>query len=105
MTPVDSTSNFVPDADSEGQNRQLQNPAKFLHETGLLYLINKAILHQYGVAIYYGENEEGHPEGGLGISVSTDGQPFDFDPVRESRAFDRLTSFRMNPKKMIEEAR
>lgn len=94
-----------PDPDSEGPNRQLQNPAKFLHDTGLLYLINSMILHKYGVAIYYGENEEGHPDGGLGVSVTTNDEPFDFEQMREFQAQQRLNEFLKDPQKYIKGAR
>lgn len=93
------------DPDFDQNSRYLENPAKFLHETGLLWKINKEILHPLGIAIYYGENEEGHAEGGIGVQVSTDAEPFDFDPVRETRAKDRLTTFLLDPQKFIKSAR
>lgn len=102
---MDSIDKFAPDPDSEGPNRQLANPAKFMHETGLLFLINKLILHRHGIAVYYGENEEGHPEGGLGVSVTTNEEPFDFDAIREIKAQKRLDEFMRDPQKYIGEAK
>jgi hypothetical protein len=74
-------------------DRTIQNAARFMRDTGLLWKINTEILHQYGIALYYGKDEDGEPEGGLGVIVDPDAEPMEYDPYKAEKAKQRYDNF------------
>lgn len=70
------------------------NPPKFMHESGLLFEINRKILHPLGLALFYVENDDGSiASHSLGLMATPDGEPFDFAPDRIVAAEARLAAF------------
>lgn len=71
------------------------NPAKFMHESGLLYEVNRLVMHPLGLALYYAENDAGEIEvQGLGVLQTEDDDPIDgYEPDRAAAARERLHAY------------
>ncbi len=71
------------------------NGAKLLHEAGLIYEINRKILHPLGLALYFSQQGDGTIDPGIGVMESPNHEPIEFevDPERDRERVAQLAAF------------
>lgn len=71
----------------------IDNGAKLLSEAGLLFRINRTVLHPLGLALYVTQNDDGTFHPGIGLMEWDEPVEFAPDPERDRDREARYASF------------
>jgi hypothetical protein len=73
--------------------KYIENPEKFLVESGLLFEINRRILHPLGLALFIEEDEKGHYELGGILDCRSDPEGILYDETAFQAGHEKLNRF------------